>query len=411
MADDTGKTTPQPDPKSTDKPATKAGPVKPPVLEGTARPGASGKPGDSTAPDKAAKPLGDRPTASTTAPKPRPVADEPQSRGGNAWLAGLLGGAIGLGAAYGLAWYGLWPKPPEAPVPADPRLAEFATAIPELETVTSTVQDELSTLTGRVGALETAAADAPAATTAGTDPAVTEQLAALAARLDELAAAPAEAPDTAAIENLEADLAALRAETAATAAQLAEANQQLASLSQAASEEAGANAATIRLPLIFSGLESAFLSGRPFETELAALRQALPETLVPEAVAGRAAAGLPQPETVGAQLQAALPDMLAGRPANADAGWQDATVDWFRGLVAMRPAGAVEGDGPDAIIARLEAAVERRDFGAAKAELDALPETMRRAAEPFAGDIESLAAAQAFLAQLRTLVLSGETGA
>jgi hypothetical protein len=192
---------------------------------------------------------------------------------------------------------------------------------------------------------------------------------------------------------------------------VAEANQQLASLSQSASDQAGADAATIRLPLIFSGLESAFLSGRPFETELAVLRQALPETLVPEAVAGRAATGLPQPEAIDAQLQAALPDILAGRPANADAGWQDATVDWFRGLVAMRPAGAVEGDTPDAIIARLEAAVERRDFVAAKAELDTLPETMRRGAEPFAGEIDSLAAAQSFLTQLRAQVLTGEAGA
>ena len=411
MADDTGKTTPSSDPKSTEKPANKPGPVKPPVLEGTARPGTAGKPGDSTAPDKAAKPLGDRPPASTVTPKPRPDAEEPPTRGGNPWLAGLLGGAIGLGAAYGLAWYGLWPTPPEPPVPADPRLAEFATAIPELETVTSTVQDELSTLTGRVGALETAAAETAPTQAADTDPAVTEQLAALAARLDELATAAASAPDTSAVTGLEAELETLRAETTATAAQLAEANQQLASLSRAASEEAGADAATIRLPLIFSGLESAFLSGRPFETELAALRQALPETLVPEAVAGRAAAGLPQPETVEAQLQAALPDMLAGRPANADAAWQDATVDWFRGLVAMRPAGAVEGDSPDAIIARLEAAVERRDFVAAKAELDALPETMRRGAEPFAREIESLGAAQSFLTQLRAQVLTGEAGA
>jgi hypothetical protein len=411
MADDTGKTTPPSDPRSTEKPANKPGPVKPPVLEGTARPGAAGKPGDSTAPDKAAKPLGDRPAASTTVPKPRPDADEPQSRGGNPWLAGLLGGAIGLGAAYGLAWYGLWPTPPETPVPADPRLAEFATAIPELETVTSTVQDELSTLTGRVGALETAAAQTSPAQGAGTDPAVTQELAALAARLDELAAASAQPSDTADLDGLAAEIETLRAETAATAAQLAEANQQLASLSQSASDQAGADAATIRLPLIFSGLESAFLSGRPFETELAVLRQALPETLVPEAVAGRAATGLPQPEAIDAQLQAALPDMLAGRPANADAGWQDATVDWFRGLVAMRPAGAVEGATPDAIIARLEAAVERRDFVAAKAELDTLPETMRRGAEPFAGEIDSLAAAQSFLTQLRAQVLTGEAGA
>ncbi len=77
----------------------------------------------------------------------------------------------------------------------------------------------------------------------------------------------------------------------------------------------------------------------------------------------------------------------------------------------MRPAGAVEGDGPDATIARLEAAVARRDFTAAQTELQALPETMRNAAGSVAADIESLAAAETFLGQLRTQLLAGENGA
>lgn len=409
MADETGKTTPASDPKSTEKPATKPGPVKPPVLEGTARPSAAGRPGDSAGSDKTEKPMSDRPAPATAPPRPSPEGD--RNAGGNAWLAGLAGGAIGLGAAYGLAWFGLWPVPAQAPVPADPRLAQFASAIPELETVTGTVQSELSTLTGRVAKLETGLAERPAAAPAGTDPAVTEELAALSARLDDLAAATTAPVDGAPLAALAADLETLRAETAATAAQLDEARQQLAGLSQAAADTAGAEAATIRLPLIFSGLESAFAGGRPFETELTALRRALPDAVIPEALAGRAATGLPHPEAIESRLQAALPDMLAGRPANADAGWQDAATDWFRGLVAMRPAGAVEGAGPDAVIARLEAAVARRDFVAAAAELATLPDGMRRAAEPFAADLDSLAAAQGFLAQLRARVLAGENGA
>src|SRR5690606_33460503 len=97
--------------------------------------------------------------------------------------------------------------------------------------------------------------------------------------------------------------------------------------------------------------------------------------------------------------------MLAGRPASEGANWQDAAAGWFRGLIAMRPADAVEGDSPDAVVARLEAAVDRRDFLAAETELAALPDSMRRAAEAFAADIASLAAAQAFLGQLRAHAL------
>ncbi|MBJ3786517.1 COG4223 family protein [Devosia sediminis] len=415
MAETPGKDTPATDAKSTGK----AGPVKPPVLEGTARPTTSGKPSEATA--KPAEKTADKPAASaaTTTPKPSsvpPKRPDTEEKGGSGvpWLAGLAGGLVGLGAAYGLAWFGLWPSPAATPAPADPRLAQFATAIPELETATGTVQDELATLTSRVATLESAApetaaaAEAPAATP---DPASAEDLAALSARVEELSAAAGSSDSAADVEAVEAELASLQADVAQTQAQLAQTQQQMAALAQSANESAGSSAATIRLPLIFSGLESAFAGGRAYETELAALRQALPDTVVPEPVAARAANGLPRPDAVAAGLSSALPAMLAGRPVNADAGWQDATADWFRGIIAMRPSGAVEGDGPDAMIARLEAAVARRDFVAAKAELDALPAPMRNAAGSVADDIDSLAGAQTFLAQLRSQALNGESGA
>lgn len=395
MAELTGKDTPASDPKSSGK----TGPVKPPVLEGTLRPTAPGTTTDSGAAAKPAAKPAQKP-ASMTGP------DTPRSGNGAGWVGGLVGGALGLGAAYGLAWFGLWPQPAVAPPPADPRLAQFATTIPELETVTATVQDELSVLTGRVATLETAEPPAPAAAPAATDPVVTEQLEALASRLDALASQ-SPGPDTGALAAMETELAALREQVTATETELAQAKQQIAAVSEMADSSASADASALRLPLIFSGLEDAFASGRPFEAELAALRQALPELLIPEAVAGRAATGLPRPDVVQGTLTSALPDMLAGRPIDSEAGWQGATVDWFRGLVAMRPSGAVEGDSPDAVIARLEAAIAARDFVAAKSELDALPDTMRAGAQQARSDIESLAGAQSFLAQLRQQALSG----
>ncbi|WP_244423452.1 hypothetical protein [Nitratireductor aquibiodomus] len=45
-----------------------------------------------------------------------------------------------------------------------------------------------------------------------------------------------------------------------------------------------------------------------------------------------------------------------------------------RSLVVVRPVGSVEGDGPDAIAARMEAAVVANDYEKALAEYETLPE-------------------------------------
>ena len=395
MAEAPGKDTPQPDSKVVGK----TGPVKPPVLEGTARPAGMGE-------EKPASRASDKPAsqaAKTEPPKPSsPAAPKPSAQprkadedtGGAPWLAGIIGGVVGLAAAYGVAYLGLWPSPTPAPVQADPRIAQFASAIPELQTVTGTVQDELSTLNGRVSELESAPASAPSP-----NQDVAEDLSALSARLDELAAAPAPEPDTAALDALRSQVDALRQELDASKAEIA-------ALSKTA--ESAAATDTARLPLVFSALESAFASGRPFEAELSALQDAQPEAQLPSTVSARAATGLPRPDEVARRLEAVLPDMLAGRPVAADASWQDATADWFRGVVAMRPAGDVEGDSPDAIVSRLEAAVARRDFSAAQTEFDALPETMRNAAGTLGDDIAALAAASATLTDLRQSALSAE---
>jgi hypothetical protein len=106
-----------------------------------------------------------------------------------------------------------------------------------------------------------------------------------------------------------------------------------------------------------------------------------------------------------------LPDILAGRPVGTDSGWQEATSDWFRGIIALRPTEAVEGNGPEAVVARLEGAIGRGDFIAAKTELDALPPSMRSAAGAVAAEIGNQAAAQAFLSALRQAALAGGKGA
>lgn len=396
-------------------PAGKSGAVKPPVLEGTARPAESTKPSAATKPEpEPAKPAA---ATATTAAKPesKPAAST-DSGAGTAWLAGLVGGVIGLGAAYGLALLGYWPAVAPAPQPADPRIATIATSVPELETVTSTLQDELARLTARVAGLEANPGSAAPAADSTASNQLEGDLAALSARVEELATAPQAVGETAtqnaaAIAALEADLAALRQSSAQTQTDLAGVSAKVATLESDFSEGTAIEAGQVRLPLIVSGFETAFATGTAYDAELAALKQALPDLAVPETVLANAMTGLKRPDLIARDFNAVLPDVLAGRPVGADAGWQEATSDWFRGIIALRPTEVVEGDGPEAVVARLEGAIARGDFIAAKTELDALPPSMRTAVGAVADEIGNQAAAQTFLASLRQAALAGGNGA
>lgn len=406
---------------------SKTGPVKPPVLDLKAReskteskpdPKADTKPDATPDPKPATRPTTTadaKPTRETTA-RAR-TAETPPATGGFAFGAAIAGGALGLAAAYGLAWFGLWPTTP-APAPApDPRLAQFATAIPELETVTQTTQSELAALNQRIGALETAEADTPA--TASADPvdltSIEGDIAALTARLDSLSQTSPPAADTGAIDALRNDLAAIGTRVEEVAARLGTAEAALRTLDTTMSQTTATLAeqpsdigAVLQLPLILSGLESAFATGRPYETELAALRAAAPDADIPTTVANRAATGLTRPDVVASRFASALPAMLAGRPADPDAAWQDGALDWFRSAIALRPTGEMEGDTPEAVMSRLEAAIARRDFITAEALLADLPAPMVAASEDIPALIGEQAEAARFLDSVRAGALSGE---
>lgn len=403
------------DPKSNDAPASAAKPagtsgaVKPPVLEGKAQPVAEPA---AAAAAKANEPV-DKPAETSkkpphSKPGPAPVAAGSGGRLGlSPWLAGLVGGAIGLGAAYGLAAAGYWPAHVLPAPPADSRVDDLMASVPEVRTIADTTQSELARLTARVATLE-AAEPAPAS------PDLSSALADLEARLDTLESAdPVSAADASAnagaIVSLQADVTALQDRAGSFATAIEDLTDRLGTLSQSMAEAGSDENAVVRLPLVISGLEAAFTSGQPFAAELDALTRIRPEAEVPAALAAAAATGLPAPDAVGEQLQGVLPAMLAARPAGPDSGWQGATADWFRSILALRPSGPIEGEGPDATLARLEDAVSRRDFTAAEAAFAALPAPMQEAAGTIGTDVSVLAAARQFLVDLRQSALAEGT--
>lgn len=160
----------------------------------------------------------------------------------------------------------------------------------------------------------------------------------------------------------------------------------------------------MKLPLILSSLESAFETGRPFQTELGALIAIVPDLSVPAPVTAAASTGLSRPEIVTQKFEAALPDILAARDHNST-DWTQNALDWARSLLALRPAQEQDGDSPDAVISRLEGAIGRHDYAAAGTLLAELPAAMQTAATPVAAEIAAHAAADQLLTDLRTRAL------
>lgn len=162
----------------------------------------------------------------------------------------------------------------------------------------------------------------------------------------------------------------------------------------------------LKLPLILSGLETAFDSGRPFTLELQALAGVLPDLAIPERLNTASGDGLVRPEILLQRFEATLPEMLSAR-SGSKGDWATDALDWLKSLLALRPAEEMEGDTPDAIVSRLEAAMERRDYQAATGLMAALPIEMRNAAGAVSEDIAVHADADSLLAQLRGRALAG----
>lgn len=166
----------------------------------------------------------------------------------------------------------------------------------------------------------------------------------------------------------------------------------------------------LKLPLILSGLEGAFATGRPFQAELDTLRSVLPDFAVPATLAASASTGLSRPDALYAKFETALPEILAARDtANQD--WTTNAVDWAKSLLALRPAEEMEGDSPEAVVSRLEGAMERRDYSGALALIDALPQAMRDEAALVSADIRAHAEADKLVADLRARALTTTTAA
>lgn len=416
----------------------KSGPVKPPVIELTAR--EAEKPAAATtargkAAEAAEATAAEAPAAAEEPVRPAPPP-RPQARLAMPWsaisIAAVAGALLGAGLVYGL---GNWlPLPNQRPMIADPaaRLDATDSSLNDIKTRLAAIEEQskrtqvsldatIAQLDGGLTEVRQAIAAVPATAEPVDLAPLQTQLKGLEDRLTAIGAG-ASSADAAAlaktISSIEAGIAELRT-------QLVALDQRVAATDNAISGLKGDVSATqtaistqnqtlggadigpaVRLPLMVSGLETAIANGRPFAAELAGLKALLPDLAVPGPVEASAAEGLPRPDAVATQFTAAVPNVLAGRAAVSTGDMGEDALEWMKGLLALRPVREVAGDTPEAIVSRLEAAVGRHDFKAAAELLAQLPPAMQAGAGSSGADITKLAAAEGFVTELRSRALA-----
>lgn len=362
-------------------------------------------------------------TASTETPGSAPASQPARPSRTSALAAGLIGGIVALAGGGALQFAGMLPSPggtSGATADVSVLQAEVAAlkqqvsglgngaAAAGVEELRKAVGDSAATIATISAKVETLSADLAAlkssveAGGSGDGAAA----AALGSRLDTLEAAlgtldakvaalPQEGAGAAAeeIARLAGRIDGIEKAVNAAGAQTVDAEGRIAALEKSLADigakvEAQADQPRIALAIAASALKAAVDRGGPFASEVETFAAVAPES--PELADLRALAkeGVPS----RADLLAAAPDAAIAMIAAADtvddnAGFFERLLASAESLVKVRPIGVVEGDGVDAIAARIEAALKAGDLGKALAEYETLPEGPKAAGAEFAEKI------------------------
>lgn len=395
----------------------KSGPVKPPVIDATVRKrDVSGS--DATEPQSksAVPPTPEQGAAEKKATAQQPPIPQRQEESPKAqprqpvgpnkpgaesvvllpFLASTAGGAlIGLALAYGLALAGFWPGQPDT---VGDRIAGLENRLSQMETAAQT-GPAAGDLALRLDELDTqirVSADAQSEQAAS----FSEMIPTMSERLNEF-------DQTLTDLSLRLDAVAAGASTAdaeAISAQLGQLQNEMSSLSDAVETlNSAAPAVDQRLSALeaisatqpdlealqrdqqrnaalgnaLRAFEQAISSGDPFAPQLATLEGLQPSLTVPQALRAASTVGLPTRHDLLSAYRAKLPDLIAARPRQADTNWFDSLVHQAQSTLSLRLAGDLEGNDPDALIARGETALERGDIAIALSVFENMPDGMR----------------------------------
>ncbi len=352
----------------------------------------------------------------TSEPNPDPVPAPPpqviETRRGPGFFPLVLGGIVAAGLGYGAAFMGYLPGQ-SGEQNAD-ALAAISSQLDGQSATLVTLSDRAETLEGQIAAIPPAPEPVDLSPLADQISGLGDQISANAAMiqgltdrvayLETLPLGENGADNSAAIAAAVAQMqAALQEQTSALAEQqaandgLAEELRNVAAEAEAsiaaaqAAAEARVGAATAQAAL--GQLRIAVATGAPFTSALTDVA-AETDVAVPDALQAASEAGVPRIE----DLQAAFP--TAARAAlpiaireTAGEGTTDRFLAFVQSQVGGRSLEAREGDDPDAILSRAEAALATGDLAGAIAEITALPADAQSAMADWVATAETRLAA------------------
>ena len=340
--------------------------------------------------------------AAPTAPPP-PAAETPGRRGGVVplLLGGVAAGAIGFGAAY----VALGPGQPGASDPtaqSDAQAEEIASLAAEVERIGSQPAIDLTGLEAEIAEVTRALADLQETLTG-----VEDRVTALEARPVLTGDAEGDtASVVAALDAMQTRLAEQEARNAAMADDMRRIAEETAANIAAAETRAQASLTTARAQATLSQLRAALASGAPFQGLLADL----PETVeVPAPLARAAETGIPRLADLQTRFpvaaRAALPVAIRETAAETEGG--NRLGAFLRSQLGMRSITPRDGDDPDAVLSRAQAAVSAGNLTAALDEITALPAGGQAELADWVADagarVEAEGALDALAADLQTL--------
>lgn len=365
-----------------------------------------------------AQPEPAEPAAAPLEEPPAPVKSSPPKRGfASLVAAGLIGGVAATGGNWAYDYFN-----PAASAPAQPGpdiAAEFAARdgrISEIDAAIAAVKAEVESVKGALAAANPGAApdltayDARLAelekklanlAIAGGDPVAAEKLAALDAKLAEIAAVAAAASDAAKTASETAGAQAARVDA-------------IAASIRAVEEKAAAAAGNpkIAIAIAAAALKSAVDRGQPFMTELETYAAVTPDAPEIASLRAFAASGVPTRADLATAAGETAVAMIAAMAVNdPQAGFFQRLLDSAKALVTVRPIGMVEGEGIEAIAARVEARTKAGDLKGALDEIAKAPEPAKAAAAGFVTKVEGRMTVENLIdAALAAALKTGGTG-
>lgn len=330
--------------------------------------------------------------------EPARAETTPPARRGNAGTlaAGILGGLIALLGAGSLQYGGYLPALGPERSGDTGAVTALANEVEALKTRLSEASPaasvDLQPIEARIAALESSAGTPSNAT--GANPEAVTKLEGDVTRLT-------------------TELTALRDAVTRTTEAVTSTESQLTERIAAAEQKLDEPRSDIEMAraVAASALKTAIDRGGPYLAELEAFASVSKDDPSVAGLRERAAVGVPSRADLVRDFQPTAEAILdAIHQPEGDQGIFNRLMSSAASAIRVRPVGSVEGDTPEAIVARIETKLQNGDFKGAQIEWQTLPEKGQAAAADYKGKLDERVAVEELIGTVVSGAMSGNQG-